>query len=192
MSNNLKAVVYGRLEEIANAEKITRVQLRELSRELLVYVPDTDDIDIVNRLINVLTPMNAKACVLFFGHFLPWEREKDNDGNHVRFGKRMQGDKKVNKRLELIKEFLADENNNIWTWADSNIEVKQKDFKAMIARTIKKALEGDEKSDTDPLTPTQVIDAVFEGGVTLEQMMEAMEGKVNLKEEKEIEFKHAA
>ena len=49
-AHRLHNTVYARLEAIAAAEKITRVELGALSRELLVYVPDTHDIDIVNRL----------------------------------------------------------------------------------------------------------------------------------------------
>ena len=67
--NNLKAVVYGRLEAIMAAEKITRVELGAMSRELLMYVPDTNDIDIVNRLLGVLTPMNRRTAILFFFKF---------------------------------------------------------------------------------------------------------------------------
>lgn len=173
--SNLKTVVYQRLEAIAAAEKITRVELREMSRELLIYVPETQDIDIVNRLIGVLTPMNAKTAVLYFAHFLPWDKETDNDGNFVRFGSKHQGDKRVNKKLDAIAEFLKADNNNIWTWAETNVEVKQKDFGATITRAVKAALKGDEKSDTDPLTVDQVVTAVLDGGVTLADMLAIME-----------------
>lgn len=126
MTNNLKAVVYGRLEAIANAEKITRFELGAISRELLMYVPDSNDIDIVNRLIGVLTPMNRKIAILFFKHFLPWEVEVDHDDEFSRFGKKLKADKKVKRRMEMIVEFLSDENANIWSWAEVHVEVEQK------------------------------------------------------------------
>ena len=173
MAHRLHNSLYAALEEIANAEKITRKRLAEMSRDLLVYVPETDDIDIVNRLVGVLTPMNSKVAIMYFKHFLPWEQEKDNDGNHVRFGKRMQGDKKVNKKLAAITEWLKDESNTIWTWAEDNVEVKQKDFAGQIKRAIAKALEGDEKSGTEPLSPEKVMESVLEGGITIEQLMDS-------------------
>ena len=98
MTNNLKAVVYGRLEAIMAAEKITRVELGAMSRELLIYVPETHDIDIVNRLINALTPVNRRAAILFFKHFLPWDVENDADGVFAKFGKMHKGEKKVAKK----------------------------------------------------------------------------------------------
>lgn len=160
-NHNLKTVVYQRLEAIASAEKVTRVELAEISRELLIYVPETNDIEIVNRLLGVLTPMNRATAILYFAHFLPWEQEKNNDGVFQRFGKKIQGDKKVARKLTTIAEFLKDTSNNIWTWADKNIEIKKKDFAATITRAIKKALEGDEKSDTPPLSVEEVCRTVL-------------------------------
>jgi succinate dehydrogenase flavin-adding protein (antitoxin of CptAB toxin-antitoxin module) len=178
MENNLKAVVYGRLEAIAAAEKITRVELSAMSRELLLYVPDSQDIDIVNRLLGVLTPFHRRGAILFFGHFLPWEQEKDAKGKFSRFGKKTKSEKSLAKKTDAIKEFLADETNDIWSWLDRNAEVKQKDFSAMIARAIKKALEGDEKSNTPAISADQVLEAVFEGGISLNDVLHSVQPKV--------------
>lgn len=171
MEHRLHNVVYARLEAIAQAEKITRTELGHLSRELLIYTMDTQDIDIVNRLIGVLTPVNRKVAILYFQHFLPWVTEQDKDGTFNRFGKKMQGDKKIIKRQDAITAWLLDEANNIWTWADDNVEVKQKDFKATIARAIKKALEGDDKSGTAPLSRDDIMAAIFDGGISIDDML---------------------
>lgn len=173
--HRLHNVVYARLEAIAAAEKITRAELGELSRELLIYVMDTRDIDIVNRLLLVLTKINAKAATLYFKHFLPWTCEEDAEGNFTRFGKMSSGEKKVKRQAALIDEWLHDVNNNIWTWADANIEIKEKDFKATVARAIKKALEGDAKSGTAALTREEIIAAIFDGGVTIDDMLFGIE-----------------
>ncbi|MCA9313385.1 hypothetical protein KDA08_03615 [Candidatus Saccharibacteria bacterium] len=169
---NLKTVVYQRLEAIANAEKITRKELAELSRELLMYVPDSNDIDIVNRLLGILTPMNTKTCILYFKHFLPWQAEEHPDGTFSRFGKKMDGDKKVKRRMDLIAEWLKSEENTVWTWAEANVTVDQKkDFPGMIANAIKKAFKGDKKTDTPALTHMEVLEACFAGGVTLDDLL---------------------
>ena len=91
--SNLKASILAHITAIAAAEKITRASLGEISRELIMYVPDTKDIDLVNRLLGVLTPMNRATAVLYFKHFLPWDWEKDAN----KFGSMMQGDKKLAK-----------------------------------------------------------------------------------------------
>lgn len=174
--HRLHNVVLARLEAIANAEKITRAELAALSRELLIYVPDTQDIGIVNRLLGVLTPVNKRTAILYFGHFLPWEKENDADGNFSRFGKKMLGEKKVKRKEQAIADWLTDEANTIWTWADENIQIdKKKDFKGGIVRAIKQALAGDEKTETPALDPMDVMAAIFEGGMTLDAMLAAVE-----------------
>ena len=55
-THRLHNSVYARLDAIASAEKITRVELSALSREALTYVMETHDIELVNRLIGVLPP----------------------------------------------------------------------------------------------------------------------------------------
>lgn len=173
-NDNIKKVVYSLIEEVAAAEKVTRVKLAELSRVMLQYVPDSNDIDAVNRLLGVLTPMNKRTAILFFSHFLPWEVEKTPDGAFSRFGKKMEGEKKITKRETAIADFLRAEENTIWTWAESNVEVDLKpiDFAANITRDIKKALEGDKKRNQDGINPLQVLDAVFAGGLTSTQFMD--------------------
>ncbi len=174
--HRLHNVVMARFEAIANAEKITRVELAALSRDLLVYVPDTQNIEIVNRLLIILTPVNRRAAILYFGHFLPWEKENDKDGVFQRFGKKMLGEKKLAKKDKAIAEWLHDEANTIWTWADDNIQMdKKKDFKAGIVRAVKQALAGDDKSETPALDPMDIMAAVFEGGMTLDAMLAAVE-----------------
>lgn len=189
--NNLKTIVYQRLEAIANAEKITRVELAALSRELLIYVPETNDIDIVNRLLGVLTRMNERVAILYFGHFLPWVQEKDAQDNFTRFGKKMDGDKKVTKRMALITEWLKDEANDIWSWSDANIELKQRDLVSPIGRAINKALEGDEKTDTAPVSPLEVVAAIFGSNLTLADMIAGLE-RMKIAEEEALAQEQAA
>ena len=112
-AHRLHNVVMARFDAIAAAEKITRVELGLLSREILVYVPESQDIEFVNRLLGVLTPMNRRTAILYFGHFLPWEQEHDKEGNFNRFAKKMVGEKKLKKKADAIVTWLAKEENNI-------------------------------------------------------------------------------
>lgn len=169
--HRLHNTVYARLEAIAASENITRVELGHLSRELLTYVVDTHDIDIVNRLLGVVTAMNRRGLILYFTHFLPHTVEADKDGTFNRFGKMFEGAKKIKRKVDLITEWLSDEANNFWVWSDANIEMKPKDFAKGIENAIKKALKGDEKTDTAPLPIADVIAAIFSGGVSLDDML---------------------
>lgn len=171
MTHALHNVVYARLDAIANAEKITRAELGALSRELLVYVPDTHDIDIVNRLLVVLTPVNRRAAILYFQHFLPWQAENDKDGKFQRFGKMLKGERQVKLRMDAIAAWLANEANNLWSWSDDNIEMKPKDLGGSVTKAIERALKGDDKTGTPALSHMDVMKAVFDGGITLADLL---------------------
>lgn len=160
--SELKDRVYALVTRVAKAEKVTREALGEFSRSALAYVLETDDIDVVNRMVNVLTPMNRRTAILFFREFLPWEEEKDADGNHVRFGKRSQKNKVVDKKSTAIAEFLADENSTIWTWAKENVSVeKTPDYMGNLERALKTVLAGNEKKGVAPANPIEVIDHIM-------------------------------
>lgn len=192
--HKLHNVLYARLDAIANAEKITRKELGAFSVEALTYVVESHDIDIINRLINILTPMNRKVAILYFGHFLPWEQEKDGDEVFQRFGKMMNKQKKVNRRLDLIKEWLSDEKNNIWTWADTNLDLyKVKNWAANITKAVEKALQGEETDagESPAIDVAHVIAAVMAGGVDIGDMLEACASEEQEEPEEEVVKKAA-
>lgn len=193
MTHRLHNVVYAALATIANAEKITRTTLAEMSRDLLEYVPDTDDIDVVNRLLGVLTPMNKQTMILYLRHFLPWEAENDKDGTFQRFGKRMKGERKVKARLDLIKKWLKKPENNVWTWAETNVDLKKKkDLPAAVERAIHQALNGAGKKGqsgyTPPVSHDVLFNAIFAGlgeDVPIGEMLDAITQKMSEPEQGE-------
>lgn len=198
--HRLHNVVYARFEAIAAAEKITRVELGALSRELLVYVPESQDIEIVNRLLGVLTPRNRISAIYFFKHFLPWVVEEDNEGVFQRFGKKDKGDKRVARKMELIAEFLKDEANNIWTWADEHIveELKPVDLSVGVFEAVSKALKGTPATKTkeagEPVSHSEVIQAVLKAGITAEDLMGVLDSLTaeEQQEEQQPEMAEAA
>lgn len=186
MTNNMKAHIYGLINEIAAAEKITRAKLAILSRDLLTYVMDTKDVDALNRLCQVLTPMNRKLAFLYFAEFLPWKVEEDEKGDPTRFGKMIEGKKKIDRINERRANWLADENNNIWLWGKENTDLKKKkNFVGMIEKAIEKALKGDEETDTPALTQAEVVATVIKAGVDIDTLLEGVE--VKMKEQEEAE-----
>lgn len=173
-----------RIDKLAASEKVTKAELSALSRELLFYVltghedtPASYDVQAVNRLLGVLTPMNQRTSVLFFAHFLPFAF----DENELKFGKLQQ--KKKDKFIQQAREFLEDETNDIWAWAARNVKVEKKpvDWSKKISSDIQKALnaEGD-----DALTAKEVMVAVLAGGIGVDDLTDMLDiiAQVDLEE----------
>lgn len=138
--------INGKIAALAKAEKITKALLGELSREILEYVyflPMNDDtvgsgdVTPVNRLLAKLTPMNRKATILYFRNFLSWKFD-DETGTFTTKKKKQYAQSKAK-----VADFLEDEANNIWTWADDNIKVEEKniDYIAKLRKDMTKALD---------------------------------------------------
>lgn len=175
-----KNTIIARIEAIANSEKITKVELSALSREMLEYlsVEDSNDIGMLNRLLNVLTPMNRKTAVLFFSAFVHFK--VDDDGT---FGKKLKAQKQIDSKKQKVVDFLADADNDIWTWAAQNVRVEKKpvDFAKKITGDVSKALNAEENA----LTVGEVIAAVVAGGVSIEDMFQAIEDATVEEEQEE-------
>ena len=93
-----------RIARLINSEKVTKKELGFISRELLEYVPETNDIGKVNRLLSVLTPMNKMTAIYFFKNFLPFRFDEDSRT----FGKKLKGEKTLGKYSDKIETFLKD------------------------------------------------------------------------------------
>jgi hypothetical protein len=156
---NKLSVINTKITALGNAEKVTKAVLAELSRELLDYVmiDGTHDIAAVNRTIGVLTPVNRKVAIEFFGAFTS---HKFNEGTQAFGGKDR---KKHDAVLAECTEFLADETNNIWTWADKNIDVtpKPKDYFNKLAKLVEKALS----DESEGILAVDVVNAILAAGI---------------------------
>lgn len=184
--NNMQGHIYGLIETVKQSEKVTKATLSILSRDILSYVLDSQDIAAVNRLVGVLTPQNKATAILFFKNFLPWQAETDNNNVFQRFGKKAKGEKTVLKKELAIAKFLAVATNDIWTWAAENvtIEKKPKDYAGLIQKAIANALKGDDV--TEALDRSEIIMACFKAGITLDDMLsgcEAQEAKLAAEKE---------
>ncbi|KWH03715.1 hypothetical protein WT58_24085 [Burkholderia territorii] len=155
------------LTTLAGAEKITKDTLRTLSRDLLFITQESQDIGYINRTLEVLTPMNRKTAVLFFKEFSGFLFGEDTNKFY----------KKDKKRYEDIvakaTEFLADPHNNIWTWAERNVDVQVKPFDlSKVTAFAKQALN---KAEKEGMSQVQVLEAFFAGGVTMDAVMALMD-----------------
>lgn len=175
-----------KINELGNAERITKALLSELSREVLEVVmldegkdtgKGTEDSRTINELINVLTPVNKSHAKLFFKRFMPFAHVTDEEGVFQSFGKKDK--KQWESKLDDVKEFLADPHQNIWTWIDRNVEppeVKAYNV-AKVTKEIEKALKKANKAD--------VIRAIMAGGLELGDILEVLNADIPKEQEQE-------
>ena len=161
----------GIIARLQDAEKVTKAILSDLSRQLLSVVHDDTNPDVgpINRVLDVLTPVNRKTAVLFFMHFSGHVySEKDKH-----FGKR---DKALYaKKAEAAMAFLEDPHNNIWSWADRNVEVEVKPFTLLkVTKFVESALK---KAEAAGFKQSDVVSAMLAGGLAVEALMAVIEAQ---------------
>lgn len=179
----LKAI-NARIATIGNGELSFKQEMGIVSRDLLIYIRENGDIDAVNRLMSVLTPINKDKAKQYFNHFLPytWEMKAS------RFGSKSKNQDVVSKKEKLADEFLADKNANIWTWVAEQggaPVAKPKEYEKKIEALVKKAIE--DKEEHIPVSV--VIRAIIKAGASMSEIMEALMPVVE--EHKEVEVKKA-
>lgn len=156
----------GKLNALASAEKITKDTLRDLSRDLLFVLFETEDVSFINRTVEVLTPVNKKVAVLFF---------KEHAGFKLEHGtnKFLSKDKKVyDKVKEKVLALLADPHFNIWTWAEKNVDVEVKPLDmTKITTWMKSTLK---KAEEQNISKTAIFNAIMAGGFTADELLEIM------------------
>lgn len=150
--------------ELSKAEGVTKRELMGLSRQLLIALHGIDDallegdIQFINRTLAVLTPMNKQTAVLFFQEFTGFHF----DEKLCEFTKKSQKGAPIARGAAIA--FLADPNQNIWTWADRNVKVEAKPFDlGKVTKFVESALK---KADKEGITQEDVLRAVFKGGFT--------------------------
>jgi hypothetical protein len=167
-----------KIDQLAGAEKVTKAILSDLSRVILEYILETEDVQPANRVIEVLTPVNKKASILYFKHFLPFIKITNEEGEFQKFGGKDK--KRFDAKAEEIKEFLADPHNNIWTWAARHVEVEAKPYDpAKVAKEIEKAIKKVGQEAT--------IKAIIAGGIDVQMLMMMLEAQANVEEAEEQE-----
>lgn len=152
------------LKSLAASEKTTKAQLQVLSRTVLEASIETGDVAYVNGLIAVLTPMNKKTAIMFFEAFSGFSFD-----GPMATGK---SKKAWDRHVKAAREFLEDPMNNIWSWADRNVEVTKKEFSL---DQVKKAFEGfTKKAINAGLTQKDVIKAILEDGIEMDTLVAIM------------------
>lgn len=154
------------ISKLAKSEKVSKDELRVLSRTILEATHETGDISFINALLAILSPMNRKTAKLFFVEFSGFTYDETTQ----RFVQKSK--KKYEERHAACVAFLEDPLNNIWTWADRNIELEKKDFDVnkigeLFEQFVKKAAK-------ENLTQKDVLKAIFQKGVELDTIVALM------------------
>lgn len=163
-----------KIATLGNAEKVTKAVLAELSRDLLQYVvlQDNWDVQAINRLLAVLTPMNRKTAVLFFKYFTPFQFDKDTGV----FGA-MPKDKKAKAKgkqdvSDMALIFLDGEDNNIWTWAEHHVKTEER--KVNWAKNITRDVQNAMSEDKGGMSLPDVLAAVLAAGLSTDDVTSAL------------------
>lgn len=180
-----------RLGQLGKAESSVRAELNVLSRGVLEAVHATEQIGYVNQLVAVLTPVNRKAAVVFFKHFAGFHYDEATK----MFTKKSK--KRYDQAHKDAMAFLQDPNNNMFSWAERNIEVEQKPFDAQsFLKTQHKAfIRAIQQARDNGLGQKELFEAMFkpeEGKPGLDvnalvAVLEAM-GEVDVKQDEPSPF----
>ncbi len=200
--NNLKGSIDNRIEIIGKATKTLFIELGAASREILLYVPESKDIGIVNRLLNVLNAHDRNAFVIFIKEFLPWKYEETTGlFAGMLAGERRHNDMAVVRDL-FLKSMIDDGNGKsheatFWDWAKDNIQAAERkvDFNNNLVSLIQRATAEKNKDGTENkyrISNRDVITDIMNAGVTLDDLMAVVTEAEAAKKKAEAEAKKAA
>jgi hypothetical protein len=157
------------LGKLATTERVTKELLRSLSRDVLEAHHATENVTYINQLISVLTPMNRKTVILFFKEFSGFKFSNETQT----FEKK---DKKTYAfKAELSDKFLEDPNNNVWSWAERNIEVEKKPAPMLIDTIRERAKAWHERAKKEHISDADLLVAFFEGGIDPSAIVQALD-----------------
>lgn len=154
------------LDQLKSAEKVTKAILSTASRILLDQLHFDEDIQPINRLLDVLTPVNKKVAIHFFSAFSGFTFKKDE----MKFNKKDKKSYEAKKAAASL--FLDDPLNNIWSWADRHIEVEPKPFDpAQVTKYLVNALNKADKQGKR----MELLRAILNSGISGDELIEALD-----------------
>jgi hypothetical protein len=155
------------IDALAQSEHVTKRELLALSRSVLEATHETGDIQYVNKLIAVLTPVNKKVAILFFKHFVGFSY----DDTLKMFTKKSK--KHYDEAFKRSIAFLSDPHNNIWSWAEPHVEVNKKAFALdNVTHYLQLAMQ---KAKDSNLSNVDLMRAVIKAGFTADDIIAIME-----------------
>lgn len=172
---SLSRTFKGSIKKLEGAENIVREVLGQLSRDTLAALHEHGNITFINSLLQAkMTPMNKKTVILFFRAFTGFHY----DENENAFTKKQKTANAYDEKKAAALEHLSNPEWNIWAWAQENVEMEAKEWKPdavskYIESALKKVSEGGKYAGK--YTKSDIIAAIFAGGVTAEDIAGAMQ-----------------
>jgi hypothetical protein len=152
-----------KLNDLRLAERVTKAALMDLSRNVWEAFHNTEDISYINRILEVLTPVNRKVAIEFFKEFSGFNFDEKANA----FGRKNKKDYDAKKEVTLA--WLEDPLNNIWTWAERNIEIAPKEFDA--ERLNKSVQQLMQKADKNGFKKADLLKAMLANGLTVDELI---------------------
>lgn len=167
------------VKAIGKAEASVKELLSLYSRDLLEALHKDanaageliSDIRLINGLIEVLKTTNRKVAILFFKEFTGFRFDET-------LNKFTAKDKALYvKKQEAAIAFLDDPHNNLWTWADRNVEIAAKPLD--ISKVTAGVKQWFKKAENDGIKKADVIKAIMDAGVTIEEVADVLGYAIN-------------
>lgn len=169
------------IRALQESERITKDALRSLSRSVLEALHTEGektygDIQYINRLLSVLTPMNRKTCILFFQEFTGF-LFNERDQVFSKKDKRKEGNSLVCQvKQDAAIEALQDPLFNVWTWAERNVKIEKKAFRIdTLSKDIKKAMDAQDDEGNALYSKADIVKAILAGGLDVADLVDIME-----------------
>lgn len=156
---NFNKTFHADIAALKDAEKITKATLQTMSRYLLDALHTNEDIRPINAVLSVLTPVNKKVATEFFKVMTGFSFDADL-GTFTEKSK-----KRYDTVRKEVAQWLEDPMNNIWSWADRHIDVKNKDFD--LAKVTKQMEANLRKAEKAGFGKAEVLKAALAGGFTM-------------------------
>ncbi len=157
------------LRKLGAAERVTKEVLRELSRSVLEAHHATENVGYINSLISVLTPMNRKTAILFFKEFSGFKWAEESLTFTSKDKKRYEG------KCAMADKFLQDPNNNIWSWAERNVEVEKKPATFLCDMIKERAKVWHDRAQKEHISDADLLVAFFAGGIDPSAVVQALD-----------------
>ena len=165
-----------RIALIAASEKVTKQEMGLLSREVLTYILESEDVRPINNLLGkdkegnyLLTRNNRVVAGMYFSEFVPFNTNgaKVSEGEQLIFVKKKA--RVYDKYVAKINDWLGVGTNDIWSWAADNVQVeaKPKEYAGNIEKLVKKALA----DEVEGITKVDVLKAVMSAGISIEDLL---------------------
>ena len=140
------------------------------SREALSLIVESWDISVCNKFVGAMNGNDRQAMVLFFKALAPFSFDAEKGEFGGISGSKTAKLTKREKSEAAIREFLADESNDFWTWCEANVktDVKEVDYRGAFKRAAKKA------HDKGQVATADMMKLLVESGIDVAELKAAV------------------